>query len=448
MKTNGLKATFIVLLTMAYTIQVLAQKGSEDGSKFGKGMDSVLCIRNISLYSEFYKNGDYFDAIVPWREIFKDCPASRESMYANGVNMYKAFIETETDPVKKAAFCDTIMMIYDQRIRYFGGEGVLLGRKGVDLLRYRREDGNSYIQEAYNCLLRSVEIEKDKSSPVVLTSLVSASISLCLRNLNSKEKLVQDYLLATEILEKQLSANPLENVREAKDAIDLGILKSKALSCELIVKIFQPDLPEKQNDTEFLRTVALFLSNSECDGEVLFTNTVQKLYSIKPSSFSAYMMARVCIQKKEFENCVKYYKEAIDLSNSADEKSLYLFQLAFIMNSQLQQSSSAASCVLEAIKLKPKWGEAYILLGSIYGSASGTFEDAFLKKTVYWLAVDMFQKAKSVDAGVAEKANSLITEYTAYFPSVEDVFFNSLKEGQTFTIGGWINKSTVVRARK
>jgi len=49
---------------------------------------------------------------------------------------------------------------------------------------------------------------------------------------------------------------------------------------------------------------------------------------------------------------------------------------------------------------------------------------------------------------VAEKANSLINDYSAYFPSVEDVFFNSLQEGQSYSIGGWINRTTTVRGRK
>jgi tetratricopeptide (TPR) repeat protein len=448
MKTNGLKGLLIALLTMFLATQAFPQKGIDDGSLYGKGEDSLRCLRNLSLYSEFYKHDNFNDAIVPWREIFRECPSSRESLYANGVNMYKAYLEAEKDPLRRTAFCDTIMMIYDQRIKYFGGEGSVLGRKGVDLLRYRRDDGTAFILEGYNYLKKSVEIEKGKSSPVVLTTFITASVTLYSRQAVSNEQLVMDYLTASEILDNELAVRPSPKSQQAKEAIDLNIRESKALSCELIVKIFEPKFAENQNDPEFLKKVTGFLTDSQCEGEKLFADASEKLYSIEPSALAAYKLARVLLQRKDYEKSAKYYKEAVNLAVSADEKSKYLYELAYVLNNNLNQAEYAASYLIEAIKVKPDWGDPYILLGSVYGSASSLFEDAFIKKTVYWLAVDMFQKAKSVDPGVSDKANSLIADYSAFFPSVEDVFFNSLTEGQSYTIGGWINRSTTVRGRK
>jgi tetratricopeptide (TPR) repeat protein len=448
MKAKGLKVLLIGLMTMIIATKAFPQKGVVDGSLYGKGEDSVTCIRNLSLYYEYYKHDNFIDAIIAWREIYNDCPASRESLYANGVNMYKAFIEAETDPVKKAAFCDTIMMIYDQRIKYFGSEGSVLGRKGVDLLRYRRDDGTAYIQEGYNYLKKSVDIEKGKSSPVVLTTFVTASVTLFTRGVLTNEQLVMDYLTASEILDNELAIRPTPKTQQAKEAIDVNIRESKALSCDLIVKIFEPKMAANQKDPEFLKKVIGFLSDSDCESEKLFADASEKLHSIEPSALAAYKLARVFLQRKEYQNSVKYYKEAIILAATPDEKSKYQYELAFVLNNNMSQPEQAAAQLLETIKIRPNWGDAYILLGSVYGSANSIFDDPFLKKTVYWLAVDMFQKAKSVDPGVSDKANSLIADYSSYFPGVEDVFFNSLSEGQSFTIGGWINRTTTVRGRK
>ncbi len=448
MKTIRLKALLITLMTVFFAAQAFPQKGIEDGSLYGKGEDSIKCIRNLSLYYEFYKHDNYKDAIIPWREIYRDCPSSRESLYANGVNMYKAFVESEKDPVKKAAFCDTIMMIYDQRIKYFGGEGNVLGRKGVDLLRYRRDDGSEFIQQGYDCLKRSVELDKDKSSPVVLTTFMSASISLYMKELLTNEQVVMDYLTASEILDNELAVRPSPRTQQAKDAIEVNIRESKALSCELIVKIYQPKLAANEKNPEFLKKITGFLSDSQCESEKLFADASEKLYSIEPSAIAAYKIARVFFQSKEYEKSSKYYKEAIDRAVSKDDKANYYYELAYVLNSHLNQPESAASYLIDAINLKPNWGDAYLLLGYIYGSASNIFDDAFMKKTVYWLAVDMFQKAKSVDPSVTDKANSAISDYSAYFPSVEDVFFHTLQEGQSYSIGGWINRSTTVRGRK
>ena len=35
------------------TTAVFAQKGVEDGSRFGHGEDSLRCLQNISIYSEY-----------------------------------------------------------------------------------------------------------------------------------------------------------------------------------------------------------------------------------------------------------------------------------------------------------------------------------------------------------------------------------------------------------
>lgn len=37
------------------TTAAFAQKGVEDGSRFGHGEDSIRCLQNISIYSEYVK---------------------------------------------------------------------------------------------------------------------------------------------------------------------------------------------------------------------------------------------------------------------------------------------------------------------------------------------------------------------------------------------------------
>ena len=58
------------------------------------------------------------------------------------------------------------------------------------------------------------------------------------------------------------------------------------------------------------------------------------------------------------------------------------------------------------------------------------------------------EKAKQVDSSVANEANALIRDYSRYFPSMDKIFFNSLQEGDTYTVGCWINRTTKIRAAK
>ena len=116
MKTKALKSIILAAISLLFVLPSFSQKGIDDGSKYGKGKDSINCIKNLSLYKEFFKHNNYGDAIGPWRGVFGECPASSEKMYVEGVTMYKKFIESSDSPQRTEEMVDTLMLIYDRRI--------------------------------------------------------------------------------------------------------------------------------------------------------------------------------------------------------------------------------------------------------------------------------------------------------------------------------------------
>ena len=82
----------------------------------------------------------------------------------------------------------------------------------------------------------------------------------------------------------------------------------------------------------------------------------------------------------------------------------------------------------------------------MYANTRGIYDSAALNKTVYWVAVDKFIKAKQVEPALEEKANELIRSYAPHFPSKEEIFFEpDLEDGKAFTVGGWIGETTICR---
>ena len=82
------------------------------------------------------------------------------------------------DISERGPWVDTLMMIYDQRIKYFAAkskiydEGYLLGRKGFDLFRYR---GILRMKEAYDILRKSLDLKGEKSEADVIWCAARAS---------------------------------------------------------------------------------------------------------------------------------------------------------------------------------------------------------------------------------------------------------------------------------
>lgn len=441
MKTNGLKFLLVAALGFVLNTNGFTQGGHENVPE--------ECLKNYSLYYEFYKHKNYTDALVPWRELFKQCPEWKESTFAYGINIYRDFLDKEKDPAKIIAYTDTIMMIYDKRIEYFPkNKGDVLGRKGIDLLRYRRNDGPEFIRQGFDILKESVAIEKEKSSPVVLTTQISAGISLYVNDLLDGEEVINAYVTATEILDAEMAKRPSAKTKQAREAIDANIKDSKVMTCEAISGIFGPKYEANQDNIEFLKLVSGFLNDAgDCEMDPLYIKVAEQLYSKEPSAEAAYNLGRLFMKKDQYEKSKTYFIEAVESAKDDVSKANYYFTLAGLSQQYLNSPNDAVSYASQATQLRPDWGDPYILMGIAYISGNSSLGDDFERRTAYWIAVDMFQKARSADPSVADKASGLIRDYSEYFPSKEDLFFRSIAEGDRYTVGGWINKSTLARPK-
>ena len=135
-------------------------------SKFG--IDSAKTIEQASIYSEFVKQKNYKDALPAWRYVFNNAPRFQLNTYVRGEDiMMNMYMQT-----KNPAYVDTLMMVYDQWIKYFGdhsrfGEGYTLGKKGFNLYRLKTNDVAA-AKEAYGYLYKSYEMEGAKTHPLTV----------------------------------------------------------------------------------------------------------------------------------------------------------------------------------------------------------------------------------------------------------------------------------------
>jgi tetratricopeptide (TPR) repeat protein len=153
------------------------------------------------------------------------------------------------------------------------------------------------------------------------------------------------------------------------------------------------------------------------------------------------------MKKEKYEKSKEYFLEAIEAQEDDEKKSNYLYSLAGLEQQYLKNPIQAVKYASQASELNPDWGDPLILMGIAYIAGNSSLGDEFQRRTAYWVAVDMFQKAKNVDPSVADKATNLIREYRQYFPTKEDLFFHSIAEGDRYTVGGWINRTTQARPK-
>jgi hypothetical protein len=445
MKTKALKSILLTTMSLLFVLPAISQKGIEDGSKYGKGQDSINCIKNLSLYREFFKHNNYKDAIQPWRKVFGECPASSERMYVEGITMYHNLIEASTVPARTEQLIDTMLLIYERRIEYFGGEGNVLGREGIDLLRYRRDDINA-VDKAYKMLKESIEIEKNRTRDAVMVTFISASITLNQNGKINDDQSIDDYFMVTGIIDKLLDKS--SKWPAAKETIDNNMIKSGLLTCEALNGYFAPQFEAKKNDRKFLEDVIRFYNAASCDKADLYITASEQMYKIDPGPESAHQLAKLLIVKGDFVKAAGYLKMAVLGENIEDKtRADWFYELAVVSNAN-KDYCDAIAYAKEAIAYNNSHGKAYIALGDAIIACRTNLGDDFEQRTAFWVAADKYTKARTADPSVAEEANKRINDYASQYPNNEEVFFRDLKDGDSYQVKGCINETTTVRSRK
>lgn len=412
-------------------------------------------IDELSSYSAFFKQGDYNSALPHWKNIYDKFPKSHLNIYIQGVRMYQAFMDKASANEEKEKLLYELMDIYDRRIEYFGDRGYVLGRKGVDWLRFyvtnqefESETLKDRIKTGYEWIYESVNIQGNKSEAPVLLLLMRMSVALSDYNELEKANIVSIYDTCTTIINAVVSENTdaaqVAAMKEIQPLIETIFESSGAADCDFLLNIYTPQYKEKSNDADFLKTMLLRLRRANCDDSDLFAMATEKLYEIEPSASAAYDVALLLVKKNEMAKAKEYFILAMEHENDKDLLATYYTQYAKILYNE-NAWSEARNYARKILEINPASCEAKILIGDIYVSAYRSFDGTSLEKSaIMWLAADYYNSA-SLDEACAAEAKQKANEYKIYFPEKEDVFMEGLQEGDSYKIEGWINETTRVR---
>ena len=169
------------------TFFVFAQQQA-DSLKYGS--DKVLCNENLSIYTEFYKQKNYTDAYQPWSYLFNNTPKRTKNIYIHGPRILRDLIKNELDTVRKSVLVDSLLLVYDQRNKYYPGqEAYVNGLKGADIYKQKKQTVDG-LEEARACLSSSFDEAGYESSSSVLNYYFLATTKL----VQAKQLNVQDLI--------------------------------------------------------------------------------------------------------------------------------------------------------------------------------------------------------------------------------------------------------------
>jgi tetratricopeptide (TPR) repeat protein len=398
----------------------------------------------ISTYREFFKWKEYDQAMDSWWTLFKEYPDVSERLYVDGVTMYRQFIEEAPEGPSRINKVDTLMLIYDQRIEYFGGEGNILGRKGSDLLRYRSSDKDQ-VQAAYDMLKTSLESEGTKSREPVVRNFVTAGLILQQQEVIDNTRVMEDYFMVSGLLDELEGSS--SRWKRTRDAIDEMILKADILSCVGLDLYFGTRFDQNSEDRELLEKMITYYTSTDCKQSDLYTAASEKLFELDPGPESAHNLAILFIGKEDLEKAARYLLMAVVGEDIEDETRAEWFYELSIVTLANGDHCGAINYARQALAYKNDLGKAYLALGDAFITARKELGEDIQQRCAYWAAADMYQLARSVDPGLSKEVKEKLSLCSAQYPLKEDLFFHELQNGDRYQVEGCIQANTTVRSR-
>lgn len=452
-----MKKVLLIALCFAIPMVGFAQKKKKKGAEpevvapVVETLSDEECLTNLSLFHESVKNDQFEDAYATWLPVYQSCPTLNKAIYTDGAKILDYRYQNATDENVRKALRDSIMQLHDDRIKYFDEakypDAYVLGVKAMDYLTYYPED--ELALPAYGWLKESVTALGVKAQVAVLRKYVEVSYNLYKSNADQYgDQFLADYQLTSSTLE-QVAALGGKNAAQATNAkayVDRLYAASGAADCGQMDQMYASVVAESANDLEKLGSIMKLYRRLGCTESDVYFAAAEHAHKLQPTDESAAGCAQMCLKKGDLTGAVEYYKQALSLVTSDDDKADYLYRLANVYVS-LKNYQQGVAHAQQALELNPEDGRCYLLMGICYASAK-VYDDPILARSVFWVACDMFQKAKQVDASCSSDANKLIATYRQYFPSKEDVFFHrDLNEGSPFRVGGWVNRTTTCRSK-
>lgn len=396
---------------------------------------------HYSLYYENFKNESFESTLPDLRWIIEhapEYPRNDDRNYERLKDTYVGLAKQAEDAEMRKAYLDSALTVFDTAIPAMKEAGIefnertWLINKGR-FIQNNAEDLGDHLAEVPAIYLQAYEMNPEGLDPYYVKVIIDDYVRR-----DMKQEAVD---LMDEVEERYKDdADMMGYITTVRDNLFKTPQERMAFLETRLAKE-----PENVDLISELFEIYMKLSYRDKAHEL-----GQRLLQMEPSVRVYQLLAKMHLEDGEFEEALALYEKALALPG-AEERARDIYYNMGIAQQNLGRLANARTYFRRALEKDPNFGAAHLAIGDLYATAVQECGSTLSRedRAVYWLVVDQYQKAKSVDPSVSGQANSKISTYSRYFPSAEDLFFNNWKAGQSYRIDygcySWIGETTTVR---
>lgn len=374
--------------------------------------------------------------------LMKNAPDLYDGLYINGYKAYEELAEAEKDEAKQNVLLDSMFLSFDLKEKYFELTDLEINNKAYRYYKYWKSN-----KAKMGDAIAAYEKAYEKPSEVINNNLVSY-MDIIRRAKAYGEDISNDQVfdVYTQVMEtidqKEQQGEDSDRLEKYRDAVNslLTMTMGDDLNCDFINTNLAPKL-DQSPDVKVAKKVFGLLLNQQCSDSPYFLKAAEIIQANEPTEGIAKVIAQRAAVAEEYDKAVKYYNEAIGMSQDPEKKADLLLDITSVYIRMGNKPEARKTAMQAAETHQPSEKQALTLVANMY---MNSWDDCSKKvsqiddRSIYMAAYDLYQKVGNTEGMAQAKAQ---------FPTVSDVFTANKKEGDPIRVGCWINVSTTIKTR-
>jgi tetratricopeptide (TPR) repeat protein len=428
----------IILATLLFTFKVLITNAyaGDNTPVYNWGIEESISKAKWILLENSVEVQDYKTAVKPLHWLLKNTPDLNVALYIYGAKILEKSVKTEKDAIRKIILEDSLLWLFDERIKHYGQEASVLNKKGKVAFKYLY-NRNENEEQLFNLYKKIYSLNNQSMYIQNATNYFKSAIVLYKQSRIDKKQLVTAFAEMNTFLNKKQKVYPdhsKKKVLVGRTILRLSKLfkTNVQLSCKEIITYFENDYYNNPSleKSKFLNSILL---KNRCLDYKLFIETNNKLLESEPSADRFSVAAKLYLHNNNFAKASESFLKSLELETNDTIKSDIQLQLAKL---QANKGDYLASKILieKAIQLNTNNFKAYEFMGDLFllGANQCKSNNILEQKGVYIAAYNMYKKANA-----KEKMKNTKNQ----FPTMEEIFVQNKEEGNVIKLNCWINKN-------
>jgi len=405
----------------------------------------------VAIWGDAMKQGGNLRSAVPsFQWLLTNAPQWNTKLYIDGVTLYDRLADAEADPAKKKILVDSLMMIFDLRVKNCGDEINVINRKAFASYKYniKNKEGLPALLALFDKVYEVSGNNVSDANLVAYMTTVKAN-KVYLKNVTD-DQILQRYDKIMDVIDANMAQATKDGKtadaakqKEYKDAVDGLLIGMVKVDCDFVRKNLAPKFKENPTDISVAKKIFKFMLDGKCTDDPLWLEAGEAVYKLSPEKDFGLLkaLAATHLANQNYDKAESLFKEAMSIPAVTDKDKAEVQRYMGSIEAKRKNYPAARELFRQAAAGNPADKEAWEKIGDLYYNS---FDDCAKKqqlaedRLVYLAAYEMYQKAGN-SAGMARAK--------AQFPSREEIFLLNWEKGSTQRVGCWINESVVLMTR-